>query len=126
MSYPNQSGGISISAQGKTIWIGYLVAGAGFEAYALMEAIGPGQWEARWNSGFKPESDNKADITAAGGEVYWIKKFTAAINNAIGIVFGTATPVPPGTTTQDKVNAATASGFALTIGANGVPVFAAK
>lgn len=125
MSYPNQSGGISIAAQGKTIWVGYLIAGGGFEAYALMEAVGPGQWEARWNSGFQPESDNKAAITAAGSEMNWIKKFLAPINAAIGAIYGSQ-PAPPGTTTQDKVNAATASGFALTIGPNGVPTFAAK
>lgn len=126
MSYSNlPSGGASVSSQGKTLCVGYVIGGPGFEAVALLEAIAPGQWEARWNSGFDLEDNNKAAIATAGGEVNWLKTFIPAINAAIKQIFGTApTPVPM--TTQGKVNAALASSFTLVANSSGLPVFAAK
>lgn len=125
MAYPNPSrGGLTCSQGGKTVGVWYQIGAPGLEALCVMEAIGPNQWEARWNSGFTTPESNQAKINAAGGEMQWLNSLKAQINNAIAQIYG-AVPLPPAATTADKVNDALKNSFALTAGATS-PVFGAK
>lgn len=125
MAYGNNTrGGLTAAYSGKTVGVWFVDAGNDMMALCVMEATGPGQWEARWNSGFDSSAAYNQRISAAGGPVPWIKTLIDPINKALGQIFGTA-PLPPAVTIADKVNDALAASFSLSV-VNGAPMLAAK
>lgn len=125
MAYGNPSrGGLTLSHNGKTVGVWFVDAGNDMMALCAMEAVGPGQWEARWNSGFCGMAETNQKVSAAGGEVQWIKSLLSQINTAFAKIFGVA-PASPPVTLGDKINDAIANSFTLTAGPGGV-VFAQK
>lgn len=113
-------GGLKISAKGKTIGVFAVETGVGWGV--IIAEQDPTGWLGRWNSGFKLESEFKAEVEAMGGIVKWLEGLIAKINAALANVFGSA-PAPGTAVSVENINLSLAQSFGLIETATGVQFF---
>ena len=104
-----QNGGLQHTQDGKTVGVFFNDTPLG-PVLIVGEKV-DGAWLGRWNKGPQQDADWNAQISAAGGELAFIRELIAQISLVIKNLFGGVAPVP--STFTEKMNAMLAAGFKL-------------